>query len=201
LLNVINVATTARAETSPTIAMAPDGRFDVAWEEAFSATDHDIRMNRYDSFAQLADSFGIATTSFSESSPSISMDRFGNSVVAWSRAGGNGGHDIKARRINSVGFATPEFNIANSFTDELGPSVALNRNGGGFVVAYQSFSSQPTHVRLAEVSASNTVVATFDLGQRFDPAVSMDGANNYMLTYTSNDSGDLNIRGRRGHLF
>jgi hypothetical protein len=201
LLNVVNVATTTRAETSPTIAMTPDGRFDVAWEDAFSATDHDIRMNSYSSFAQLTGSFGITFSSFNESSPSIAMDRFGNAVVAWEQAGGNGGHDIRARRVSSVGIQTSDFNVASTSLDERVPSVALNRNGGGFVVGYQVMSNQPTRVRLAEMSASNTLVSTFDFDHSFDAAVSMDANNNYMLTYTSLEFGDLNIKGRRGHLF
>ena len=47
LLNVINVATSSVAETHSSVAMTPDGRFDVAWEQAYSPTDHDIYLNRY----------------------------------------------------------------------------------------------------------------------------------------------------------
>ena len=90
--------------------------------------------------------------------------------------------------------------IASSFADERAPSVALKRNGGGFVVSYQSMSLLPTHVKVAEVSALNQVLATHDAGPRFDAAVSINGLDDYLLTYTSFESGDLNIRGRRGHL-
>ncbi len=199
LLNVVNVATSTRAELNPTIAMTSDGRFNVAWEEAFSATDHDIKMNRYSASAQFVSSVSIATSSLTESLPSLSMDRFGNSVVAYEKVG-NGGHDIKARRVNFAGIAGLETGIASSFADERAPSVALKRNGGGFVVSYQSMSLLPTHVKVAEVSALNQVLATHDAGPRFDAAVSINGLDDYLLTYTSFESGDLNIRGRRGHL-
>ncbi len=33
--------------------MTPDGRFDVAWEEAFTSTDHDIKLGRFDSSGSL----------------------------------------------------------------------------------------------------------------------------------------------------
>jgi hypothetical protein len=35
---------------------------------------------------------------------------------------------------------------------------------------------------------------------RFVPAVSIDGFDDSILTDTSSDAGDPNIRGRRGHL-
>ena len=53
---------------------------------------------------------------------------------------------------------------------------------------------------VAEVSASD-VVTTLDAGQpRFGSAVSIDGFDNYIVTYTARDGFDLNIHERRGHL-
>lgn len=200
LLNVVNVATTSRAELNPSIAMTPDGRFDVAWEEVFSSSDHDIRLNMYNTSAQLTHSDAISLSTSNEALPSVAMDRNGNAVVAWERAG-NGGFDIKARRVNAAGVMGSELTIANSSANEVNPSVAIKRNGGAFVVSYQSMTASPTRVKVAEVSSSDHVLVTFDAGQRFDAAVSINGFDQYMLTYTSLDSGDLNIRGRRGHLF
>jgi hypothetical protein len=53
---------------------------------------------------------------------------------------------------------------------------------------------------VAEVSASNAIT-TLDAGQpRFGPAVSIDGFDNYIVTYSARDGLDLNIHERRGHL-
>jgi hypothetical protein len=49
------------------------------------------------------------------------------------------------------------------------------------------------------VSASNQVTI-FDAGIRTNPVVSINGANRYLVTYTSNDAGDQNIRSRIGQL-
>jgi hypothetical protein len=208
LLNVVNVATTSKAEINPTIAMALDGRFDVAYQLQFSSSDDDILVNRYGPTGVLFGTNAVATSGKREQAPSIAMDNFGNAVVAYQKfdpgfLGFGGDWDIKARRISGTTglLIGGEINIRNTGSDEVKPSVALNRIGsGGFAVAYQSVSSQPTRALLAEVSALNAV-ATFDMGQRFDPAVSIDASNNYLVTYTSIDSGDLNIRGRRGQLF
>src|SRR5262249_14958532 len=155
-LNVVNVATTSRAESSPSIAMTPDGRFDVAWEDAFSNNDHDIRMNTYAPNGVLTNSFAIAVGTTYESSPSVAVDNNGNSVTAWTVLG-NGGGDIKARRVSSSGIAGPVLNIASTSDNEGGASVAMKRGGGSFVVAYDSDFGSRLQVMVAEVSASNVV--------------------------------------------
>jgi len=195
LLNVVSVATTGRAETSPSIAMTPDGRFDVTWEDASSSANHDIKMNSYSWNGGLLGTYAISSSASNDFVPSVAVDNNFNAVVAWSRAG-NGGSDVKARRVSEFGVMGPEIDIASSSALETAGSVAMNRSGGSFVVAYDSSFSSTLQVKVAEVSASNAVT-TFDAGeQRFGGAVSINGFNNYMLTYTARDG----IRGRRGHL-
>ena len=196
LLNVVNVAVTASADDHASVAMTPDGRFDVAWEHTFSTNDHDIYMNRYSAFGGLLGAHAISLSSSNDVTPSVSMDNFGNGVVAWERSG-----DIKARRISFSGSLGSEINIASSSALETLPSVALKRGGGGFVVAYESFTTTPrtpARVKVAEVSAFNTVT-TLDVPLRSAPAVSINAFDNYLLTYTE-FGGDFNIRGRRGFL-
>ena len=153
LLNVVNVATTSRAETSPSIAMTPDGRFDVAWEDTFSTNDHDIRMNTYTSNGVLTNTFALAVGTTDEYAPSIAVDNYGNSVTAWYVVG-NGGSDIKARRVSAAGIPGPVLNIANTSDYEFRPAVAMQRSGGSFAVAYDSQSGARFQVMVAEVSAS-----------------------------------------------
>jgi hypothetical protein len=199
LLNVVNVATTSRAETSPSIAMTPDGRFDVTWEDAWSNSEHNIRMNTYAANGILTNTFLISPTATLDILPSVAVDNNGNSVTAWSTPG-NGGSDVKARRVSVSGIAGPVLTIASTSDSESGPSVAMKRGGGSFVVAYDSDSGSRFQVMVAEVSASNAIT-TLDAGQpRFGTAVSIDGFDNYIVTYTARDKLDLNIHERRGHL-
>lgn len=194
LLNVVDVAITSRAETHSSVAMTPSGRFDVAWEEAFSSTDHDIHLNHYTATGVLTGTSPISLSTANDVSPSLSLDNFGNGVVAWERAG-----DIKARRFNSIGFMNPEINIASTSATERAASVAIRRGGGGFVVAYETASLFGNRTKVAEVSAFNTVT-TFDAGVRSTPAVSINAFGDYLLSYTALDGSDFNIRGRRGRL-
>lgn len=194
LLNVVDVAITSRAETHSSVAMTPDGRFDVAWEEAFSSTDHDIKLGRYSPSGSLLGLTPISLNTANDVSPSVSVDNFGNGVVAWERAG-----DIKARRFTSTGVLLgAEINIASTSATERGASVAIRRGGGGFVVAYENATTS-VRTKVAEVSAFNTVT-TFDAGVRSTPAVSINAFGDYFMTYTSLDGFDFNIRGRRGRL-
>jgi hypothetical protein len=205
LLNVVNVATTSFAEINPSIAMTPDGRFDIAWERAFSSSDHDIFVSRYAPSTAFLGTDTIDVSGTNASHPSISMNVFGDAVVAYEFTPGLS-RQILAKRVGPNGGVGAPITIASS-SFLLGslhnPSVAMKRFGTSFVVAYESdplfFFS--TRVRVTEVAPNNSIFANFDAGSsRFTPAVSINGAGQYLLTYTSNDSGDLNIRRRIGRL-
>lgn len=198
LLNVVSVAVTPRAATHSRVAMTPDGRFDVAWEEAFSAADHDIKLNQYSASGTLVNSRIMAASTLNETNPTLSMDNFGNAVVAWQRRD-TADSDIQARRVSSTGVLGTLMTIAHTTTEEWNPSVALKQGGGGFVVSYNSTADNVTQVKVAEVSASGAV-NTLSAGTRFGASVSINGADQYLLTYTSIDAGDLNIRRRLGHI-
>jgi hypothetical protein len=197
LLGVVSVATSPVAEDNSSVAMTPDGRFDVVWEKAFSVNDHDILLTQYNASGSPVLSRTIAASTANESLPSVSMDNFGNAVVAWQRTT-SGNADILARRVTSTGVLGTVTTIAATSFSERNPSVALKRTGGAYVVVYDRTVTN-THVNVAEVSAVDTV-HTFDAGARFNAAVSINGANKYLITYTSDDGGDLNIRRRFGQL-
>ena len=198
LLNVVNVAVTASADDHASVAMTPDGRFDVAWEHTFSTNDHDIYMNRYSASGGLLGTSYIETSTAFESRPSVSMDDSGNAVVAWQRQI-FGNNDVIARRVSASGVLGTETTIAATSFSEESPKVALKPTGGSYVVVYNGFDQTSEHVRVAEVSASDRVT-TYDAGVRSDASVSINGAGQYVVTYTSNDGGDLNIRRRIGHI-
>ena len=77
--------------------------------------------------------------------------------------------------------------------------MAIKPSGGAYVVTYDGTVSSGAAALVAEVSSSDKVT-TLDAGARSNPVVSINGANQYLVTYTSNDGGDLNIRRRIGHL-
>src|SRR5262249_3919739 len=147
------------------VAMAPDGRFDIAYQYQFSSSDDDIELNRYSSgWSTLLGHHAIAVSTDREQAPSVSMDNSANAVVAYQRLVGSD-WDIKARRVSSLGSVGGELNIRSTLAQEYNPSVALNRTDGSFVVAYDTWSSVAgNHVLVSEVSASDAVASPIDLG-------------------------------------
>ncbi len=192
LLNVFDVGTSGSVEDHSSVAMTADGRIAIAWEQAFTATDHDIKMSRYGPTGAFQGVTGIASSTLNDISPSIGMDDTGRGVVAWEKAG-----NIMARRFDPFGSLGNEFTIAGTSFRERNASVGMRRGGGGFVVAYEYMPGGATYSRVAEVSPFNSIV-TYNTGVRLAPAVSMSLFGEYVMTYTSLDGSDLNIRGRRG---
>ncbi|WP_435005638.1 hypothetical protein P12x_003453 [Tundrisphaera lichenicola] len=196
LLGVLDVAVGTVADSQSSIAMNPNGRFDIAWERGSSGTQHDVLLKRFTAGGGLLGTHFISTNVADDRDASVSMDNAGNAVVAWHRAG-----DIKARRVGLDGALGVEVSIAGTTAVEFKPAVAQRRGGGGFVVAYEVLvPSGENRTRVAEVSFTNKV-STVDIGVRSDPSLSIDAFGNYLLTYTSHVSIVLgDIRGRRGYL-
>src|SRR5262249_5802189 len=137
-LPAIAVANSGKNERLSSIAMAPDGRFDVVYELQYGGSDMDVWANRYSATGALLGSHGIAISTTFEGSPSIAMNDFGDAVVAY-EATVNGIHDIKARWLYSWGSLGNEISVTSTDSMELDPSVALSHNDNLFVVAYVSY--------------------------------------------------------------
>ena len=186
------VANTTASETHSSVAISAFGTVDVAWEQAFSNTDHDIYLGRYAANGTFLGKNVISYSSLSDQTPSVSMDIVGDAVVVWEQ-----NENIAAIRVSAAGVQQGhQINIASSSAIEFAPSVVLRRGGGGFVVTYESLTTS-VRAKVAEVSASNTVT-TFDAGVNPAQAVSIDGVGNYFISATGPE---LDIHARRGFLF
>jgi hypothetical protein len=71
--------------------------------------------------------------------------------------------------------------------------VALAETGGMFVVAYNTESG----VQVTELSASNSPVTTLGPVTGSNPAISIDGYNRYLVTYTYFNGSNDDIFSRR----
>src|SRR5262249_47776219 len=112
-----SVAGSAGSEDSPSVAMAPDGSFAIAYQSFSPATSNDIRLNRYaPSGALIASNVLVAGGPDAEQHPDIAIDNAGNAVVAYQEfIGGN--IDVKARRVSSLGVVGGEINIRDTSRD------------------------------------------------------------------------------------
>src|SRR5262249_37914538 len=114
-LGEINVANAGSVdERSPSIGMAPDGRFAIAYETLVDgATQGNIGLVRYSPTGAVLGSHTIAGTSAHELDPSVALDDAGNAVIAYMKQG-SGNFDIKARRLSASGFLGTEINVRNT---------------------------------------------------------------------------------------
>jgi hypothetical protein len=184
------------------VASAPDGRFAVAYERAVSGTNTDVKLARFSAAGASLGTLTIAgSTSLREGAPSLATDNFGNAVVAYhQRLNTNFNFDVKARQVSNAGVLGSILNIANGGIQERNPSVALHPTNGKFVVAYET-QGVNQGVSVTEMSAAGTVLATLSVGSaRSDPAISIDGSGNYLVSYTAGSTPPRGIRARRGLL-
>jgi hypothetical protein len=90
------------------------------------------------------------------------MDFVGDAVVVWEQ-----NDNIAAIRVSAAGVQQGnQINIASSSAIELAPSVALRRDGGAFVVTYESITTS-VRSKVAEVSALTSFEA-FKHASRMD---------------------------------
>ena len=199
LQNVVTVAGGLVDANLSSVAMSPDGRFDVAYQLQLSNTDVVVLASRYTASGGVLPGLFETSGGLNES-PKIAMDNQGNAVIAYQTWNGSN-WDVAADRLSNTGVVGNEINVASTFANEdISPSVALEGNAGAFVVAYDS-DAIGTGVKVSEVNSSNVVIDTFSAGQsRFFPAVSINAQNEFLVTYNGIAGNDQFIAGRRGLL-
>lgn len=194
-------------ESNSSVAMNAKGDIVIAWgNRDDTLADEDIFVTRFDPSGAFAGNQAIGVSNSPEEHPSVALDNAGDAVVVYQKVVGSS-FDIKARRMTASGAVGPEFTVRATAAQELNPTVALSRNGGGsFVVAYETdLIGIPNNrtVEVAEVSASNVVTSVFNLPgfpNNDSPSLSVDAQGNYVLTYTGGVGFEKNIRMRRGRL-
>lgn len=138
----VNTSTTGWPQ-SPSVAMAADGAFVVAWSdfvEGTSTTDLYARQYGADG-APIGTEFRVNTTAAgSQGSPSVARNAGGDFVVVWESYVQDGSDSgVYGQRFNASGVAEgPEFRV-NTFTTGFqgGPSVGMAENGA-YVVSWTS---------------------------------------------------------------
>jgi len=139
--------TTSGDQTQPEVAVAPNGRFVIAWQSnGQDGSGWGIYAQRYaaDGTAQGSE-FRVNTyTNSDQSDPSVAIAESGDFVIVWRSngqdVGNNGG--IYGQRYLADGTPNgPEFWIcSNAAPDQYRPAVAMN-NSGQFVVTWDNDST------------------------------------------------------------
>jgi len=158
LARTISLSSTTRPAGQTSVAMSPDGRFDVAYNDK-----DNVVLQRFNKYGTRLATQTIANSSALERAPDVTMDHYGNAVVAWQVSAGSN-WNIRARRVSSSGTLGSVLNIAATAALEAAPSVGLDPTSGKYVVAYQADTSSTRSVKVTEVSARNSIVRTSTFG-------------------------------------
>jgi hypothetical protein len=186
-------------EHSSSVAMAPDGRFLVAFARDQGEL-ADVVVQRYNAQATLQGVDEIDQANRDERAPDVAINKFGDGVVVYMDKIGDDFFNVRARRVFNSGTVGNIIGIGVDINfHELLPAVAMNRFSGAFVVGYNRIDGSDFSLEVAEVSEANNVTTRDDfLENDINAALAFTAAGNYFLSYTSEGFPDTNIRGRRG---
>lgn len=203
LLRTLNTRSVSSfVELRPSVAMAADGRFAIAYELFANGNNANSNISSISYFAdgQIRSNQLVADSAAEEEEedPDVAMRDNGDYTVVYEK-GPLANTDIVARRVGFTGTVFGEIVIANSSRREVDPRIVMNRNGFGFVVAYDSFGSDGARVGVTEVSGGNAVTKLNDItGNAGNPALSLGPDGQYQLVYQRSVNGDNNVFRRRG---
>jgi hypothetical protein len=195
LIRAVGVAGTGTNDYEPTVAMANNGRFVVAWTDAYNGNynDLDVRAQVFDANGSaVTGTIWVASTTHNENSPSVGMDYYGNFAVAYTYAYSPTDHDIYVALYNSAGGYQRSVGVATSTRDEYAASLDMNAPGR-FVVAYTydySSTDQDVYASLFATGGNfmnNTLIAGTTQVED-DPSAAIDMYGNYAVAYTSGNA-------------
>ena len=135
--------TTGGKQKHPTIAMATDGSFAIAWSGVGTGDASGVFLRRFSATGvAAADEVRINTTTTNDQAmPDIAFDASGNLVAAWASRNQDGSDwGIYAQRYDASGVAQGTEFVVNSTTanSQMAPKVAIDPTGG-FLIAWQSW--------------------------------------------------------------
>jgi hypothetical protein len=202
----VNTYTTSH-QRAPDVAVDANGNYVITWA-SFGSDGTDtvfwsIQAQRYDSFGiPVGQQFQVNTyTDHIQHQPAVAMDADGHFVVAWHSMGSAGtdsdGYSIQGQRFNSLGTAQgSEFQV-NTYTSstQRNADVAVDSDGD-YVIVWDSYGSLGTDSSLSSIQGQryNSMgtaqggefqVNTYTASAQRSPAVGMDAAGNFAVTWDS----------------
>lgn len=196
-------AVSAGQQSAPSIAMAPDGSFVVAWQTLVQSN-LEVRARRFDSSGTTASGeIAVNTrTGNTNGSPAIASDARGNFVVAWESTIA-GSYEIRARRFDARGSAqSAEIAVnADTASSQRAPTLAVAADGA-FIVAWHSNLDGSLEIRARRFHASGAPagdefpVNTTRIGEQVAPTLALSPDGNFVIAWENNFDNHYDIRAR-----
>ncbi|MGV3523898.1 MAG: hypothetical protein ACO1RX_06705 [Candidatus Sericytochromatia bacterium] len=188
------------SDEAPAVAVAPDGRFVVAWT-GDDDNDSGIYAQRYNSMGiAQGPSFLVnqAHTEDDQEQPAIAINSAGDFVITWRDEEDNA---IYARVYNSLGEPLDQEFRANTNTndDHSQPDVALNDNGH-FVLTWQNDDNDNIYARRygsGYTADASEFQVTLWTGAQEDAQVAMDAEGDFTVVWHTVDGNNHVIQARQ----
>ncbi|MGK7945594.1 MAG: DUF4214 domain-containing protein [Microcystaceae cyanobacterium] len=200
-------------QTAPAIAVAPDGRFVIAYVD-----NDDIFVRRFDANGtQLGGAILVSTFEQAkvQSAPDIAIDAEGDFSVVWTHQFGVGDRDVRGSVFNADGtIIQADTAISVSASDEFDPSIAVIREennnnpdsvlsavvswtqdtGSDFDILFQRFGNEGNTLG----SSVNAVSLTNQARNQQESSIAIDQDGNFAIAWTHEFGvGDDDIHFRR----
>ena len=198
---------TTNYQREPSVAMAANGDFVVAWESgnnsgatqdgsAFGVYAQRYRVPLPGSVPAGSETQVNTYTTNYQSAPAIAMDAVGRYVTVWEGEGQGDFNGIFGQRYNADGTtAGGEFRInVHTTNNQSSPSVAMDASGD-FVVAWQSRDQDGSYEGIfarryqadgTALDANDFQVNTYTTNRQRNPSVAMDADGDFVVAWQSN---------------
>lgn len=171
--------------SSPSIAVADDGRFVIAWQGSAGLGDEDIFARRFDATGGALDGSDIVVEGAGggDYDAVVAINNSGEFAVLWDDGGG-----VKVQRFNANG-TTNGGQITVDGSGNAGNGSLAMHSDGSLVVTWREGASGSQDVRIRRYDNTGTAegpsssVATSTAGDQTDPSISMDGDGNYVVVW------------------
>jgi hypothetical protein len=193
----------------PKIAVDGAGNFVIVWQDLRNGPaiyNYDIYAQRYNSSGTpIGTNFKVDndTTTYSQTSPSVSANSSGNFVICWVDGRTPDGHDdIYCQRYNSSG--TPlgsNFKVNSDFGYMNWPDISIDNTGGsGFVVTWEAVIGSDGNIYAQRYNSTGTPLGSNfkvndDAGgtNQFDPTVAMNNGSFAILWQDYRNGGQADV--------
>jgi len=192
---------TTNEQAYPDVGLDGTGNFVVTWQSLTQdAGTSGVFAQRYNNLGtKVGSEFQVnTTTTGTQDAPAIAVDSGGTFVVVWESPQEGNGLGIVAQRYSNAGTKLGAELAVNTYTtsDQSLPAVASD-GLGNFVAVWQSAGQDGSNLgifgqRYTSTGAKRGVefpVNTFTSGVQSNPAVTMDPAGNFVVTWQSFQDG------------
>ncbi len=157
--SVINVTTSTKNETTPSVAIANNGTFVIGYQQDFTSSDSDVLARRFNDAGLSLNSLIVSSSPFlNETYPDVAMAPDGRFAISYSSSNSNG--DVLVRRFSATASVVNTHAVANGTAKQVNPRISMDNNANTMVVWNQLVGSDDDIIarRISNTGALGTVI-------------------------------------------